>query len=235
MLAARIIVAVENPKDVVVVSSRKFGQRAVFKFSQHTGTTGIGGRYTPGTFTNKNTRNFQEPRVLVVTDPRTDHQPVHESSYVNVSTIAFVDTDCPLKNVDVAIPCNNKSKHSLALMYWLLAREVLRLRGQLPRNTPWGEMVDLYMHRDAEEVAEIKEKEEAAHQEAAALIEEGTAAAAPVAAATTTTTTAEFETPLASEFVNPVAPAAPVPQNQNWQAAPASQNWQTPNAPGNWK
>lgn len=220
MLAARVIVAVENPKDVVVVSSRKFGQRAVFKFAQHTGTTGIGGRYTPGTFTNKNTRNFQEPRVLVATDPRTDHQPVKEASYVNVATIAFVDTDCPLENVDIAIPCNNKSKHSLALMYWLLAREVLRLRATISRDQPWSEMVDLYMYRDAEEVAEIKEKEEAAAAAAQPEVEE--------AANTTGGVALEgIETPMvAPGMVNPaLAAAAPAPipaQTQGqWQSGPS--------------
>jgi len=39
ILAARIIVAVENPEDTIAVASSKFGQRAVFKFAQHTGTT----------------------------------------------------------------------------------------------------------------------------------------------------------------------------------------------------
>lgn len=34
LLAARIIAAIENPEDVVVVSSRQFGQRSVFKFAQ---------------------------------------------------------------------------------------------------------------------------------------------------------------------------------------------------------
>ena len=74
MLAARIIVAIENPEDVVVVSARQFGQRAVFKFAQHTGAQYVGGRYTPGTFTNQIQKNFLEPRLLLVTDPITDSQ-----------------------------------------------------------------------------------------------------------------------------------------------------------------
>ena len=74
LLAARIIAAVENPEDVVVVSSRQFGQRSVFKYAQHTGAQYIGGRYTPGTLTNQVQRSFLEPRLLIVTDPITDHQ-----------------------------------------------------------------------------------------------------------------------------------------------------------------
>lgn len=74
VLAARIIVALENPEDLVVVSARQFGQRAVFKFAQNTGAQYIGGRYTPGTFTNQIQKQFLEPRVLLVTDPTTDAQ-----------------------------------------------------------------------------------------------------------------------------------------------------------------
>jgi len=157
MLAARIIVAIENPADVVVVAARPYGQRAVFKYSQHTGSAYIGGRYTPGTFTNQIQKKFMEPRLLIVTDPLTDHQPVKEASYVNIPVIAFCDTDASLKNVDVCIPCNNKNKDSIALMYWLLAREVNRMRGKLSRGVAWGVMVDLFVYRDVDEVKKEKE------------------------------------------------------------------------------
>ena len=171
MLAARIIVAIENPADVAVISARPYGQRSILKYCQYTGATPIAGRFTPGTFTNQITNKFMEPRLLLLTDPRTDHQAIREAAYANIPTIAFCDTDSPLKHIDVAIPANNKGKHSIGLLYWMLAREVLRLRSTIPRTQPWDVMVDLFFYRDPEEVEQQAKDEAAAREEQSAPVE----------------------------------------------------------------
>jgi len=161
LIAARAIAAVENPADVCVISARPYGQRAILKFAAHIGATPIAGRFTPGMFTNQIQKAFREPRMLVVCDPRTDHQAITEASYVNIPVIGFCNSDSPLKLVDIAIPGNNKGAKSVGLLWWMLAREVLILRGQSTRDLGFRIdnkeiMVDLYFYRDPEEI----EKEE---------------------------------------------------------------------------
>lgn len=164
-LAARVIVAMNNPYDVCAVAlttgqtkQQPLAQRAVLKFSQLTGSRHIAGRYTPGTFTNRIQSNFCEPRLLVASDPIKDFQPILESSYSNMPVIAMADMDCPTRHIDIIIPCNTKSKYSVALIWWMLAREVLRLKGEIPRTSEWDVPVDMFLFREPEEQEKLEQR-----------------------------------------------------------------------------
>ncbi|KAK9078390.1 hypothetical protein SSX86_002447 [Deinandra increscens subsp. villosa] len=157
-MAARVIVGIENPQDIIVQSARPYGQRAVLKFAQYTGAHAIAGRHTPGTFTNQLQTSFSEPRLLILTDPRTDHQPIKEAALGNIPTIAFCDTDSPMRYVDVGIPANNKGKHSIGCLFWLLARMVLQMRGVINQGHKWDVMVDLFFYREPEEAKEEEDE-----------------------------------------------------------------------------
>uniref|UniRef100_A0A1A8EBH1 Small ribosomal subunit protein uS2 n=1 Tax=Nothobranchius kadleci TaxID=1051664 RepID=A0A1A8EBH1_NOTKA len=236
LLAARAIVAIENPADVCVISSRNTGQRAVLKFASATGATTFHGRFTPGTFTNQIQAAFREPRLLIVTDPRADHQPLTEASYVNIPTIALCNTDSPLRYVDIAIPCNNKGHHSVGLMWWMLAREVLRMRGTISREHPWEVMPDLYFYRDPEEI----EKEEQAAAEKAVVKEEFQGEWSAPQAEFPQTEVADWSEGVAVPSVpiqqfpaatTAAAAAAPVKTgevfSEDWSTQPATEDWST--------
>lgn len=147
-LAARAITAIKNSSEVIAISNQTITQRAVMKFSQFIGCEMMVGRWTPGKMTNQSCKTFCEPQLIILADPLTDIQPLIESSYVNIPTIAFCNSDSTLNFVDIVIPGNNTSKHSVALLWWLLTREVLRLKGQVSRTEKWEIPVDIFLARN---------------------------------------------------------------------------------------
>lgn len=164
-LAARIIAGISNPEEVYAISSRDFGQRAVIKFAKYTGASpNSSSRWINGSLTNHMTRNFKEPKVIIVADPYADSKPIKEASYANIPVIALCDTHNSLKFVDIVIPCNNNSTESISMIFWMLAREVRVLKGELDKDDDeWSDVVvDLFYYRD---VKELKTAEEAGDKE----------------------------------------------------------------------
>lgn len=153
-LAARIIAGVQDLSEVYAISSREYGQRAVIKFASYTKcSVTSSSRWTPGSLTNHQTRQFKEPKVIIVADPYADFKAIKEASYANIPVIALCDSHNNLKFVDVVIPCNNNSTYSISMVFWMLAREVLTLRGQLDKDDDdWNDvLVDLFYYKDVNE------------------------------------------------------------------------------------
>lgn len=129
-IAAKFIASFE-PRSILAVSSRPYGFTPVQKFAEFVGARHAIGRFIPGTITNPYLDIYVDAEVLLASDPRVDEQAIEEASKVGIPVVAIASTDAKLNNVDLAIPGNNKGRKSLALIYWLLARQVLREKGVL--------------------------------------------------------------------------------------------------------
>jgi small subunit ribosomal protein S2 len=119
-----------EPARILVVSARQYGQFPATMFAKVIGAKSFVGRFIPGTLTNPEYRDFVEPDVVVVTDPIGDSQAVKEAVDVGIPVIAMCDTNNMTMHIDIVIPTNNKGRKALALIYWLLAKEITKLRGQ---------------------------------------------------------------------------------------------------------
>jgi small subunit ribosomal protein S2 len=140
-LASKFISRFDSSR-VVVVSSRLYGRTPVEKFCELTRCMPIVGRFMPGLISNPLQPKHTEPQLVIVTDPRADFQAIKEASVAGVPVIALCDTDNALSGVDLAIPVNNKGRKSLAMVFWLLARQVLRDRGEIPADVGVAPTVD---------------------------------------------------------------------------------------------
>ncbi len=120
-----------DPANVLVVAVRQYAQKPITKLAEVTGRKAMPGRFLPGTLTNPHCDTFCEPDIVLLTDPIGDSQALKESVKVGIPVVALCDTNNETKYVDWVIPVNNKGRKSLALTYWLLAREILMNRGDI--------------------------------------------------------------------------------------------------------
>ncbi len=120
-----------EPARVAVAATRLYAHEPVKKFCQLTGATPLIGRFIPGQLSNPQYSSRIDPEVILVCDPRADAQAVKEASKVGIPIVALCSTDNEFSGVDLVIPTNNKGRRALAVVFWLLARQVLRERGEL--------------------------------------------------------------------------------------------------------
>jgi small subunit ribosomal protein S2 len=129
-ITAKFLARFEHAK-VAVAAGRLYAQEPVKKFCELTGATPVIGRFIPGLLSNPLYPHRIDPEVIVVSDPRADAQAVREASKVGIPIVALCSTDNEFAGVDLVIPTNNKGRRALAIIFWLLARQVLRERGEL--------------------------------------------------------------------------------------------------------
>ncbi len=132
-VAARFI-AQYDPEKILVVANRAYARKPAHEFAKRIGAMEVIGRFIPGTLTNPNSENFVEPELIITSDPPIDRQAIKEAKKARIPVISLCDTSSLTKNIDLIIPTNNKGKKALALIYWLLTREVLKERGYLKND-----------------------------------------------------------------------------------------------------
>ena len=120
-----------DPSTVLVVSVRQYGQKPIRMLSEHTGIQLLDGRFRPGTLTNPSAKGFLEPELMILTDPLADAQALHEAKNIGIPVVGLCDTNNETKYLDLVIPTNNKGRRALALVYWLLARAILKEQGKI--------------------------------------------------------------------------------------------------------
>lgn len=153
-VAAKFLARFEATK-VAAASTRLYAEEPVEKFCQVTGATPVVGRFIPGMLSNPLYPHRIEPEVLIVSDPRADAQAVKEAAAVGIPVVALCSTDNEFAGVDFVIPTNNKGRRALAVIYWLLARQVLRERGELPPDKDLPLTIDDFEAKMAREEEEI--------------------------------------------------------------------------------
>jgi small subunit ribosomal protein S2 len=140
--AAAKFLAKYNPSQILAVSVRQYGQKPVRKLGETTGIQVLDGRFQPGTLTNPNAKTFLEPEIILLTDPLADIQALHEAKNIGIPVLALCDTNNETKYIDYVIPTNNKGRRALALIYWLLARAILREQGKIQSDEEFTATVE---------------------------------------------------------------------------------------------
>ena len=131
-----------KPEDILVVCRRENGWKPARMFAKHTGVKVFAGRYPPGILTNPGLEDFMETKLVLVADPWPDKNVVKDATKLGIPVIALCDTNNDTANVDFVVPCNNKGKKSLALVFYILAKEYLKLTGKITKDSEFKATVE---------------------------------------------------------------------------------------------
>lgn len=157
--AARLMARAGN---VMVVARKNVAHEAAKKFGELTGTRVVIGRFMPGTLTNPSYKKFYEADVVLLVDPLSDYQALKESVKARIPIIGICDTFNDTKDIDLVVPANNKGVRSLATLFWLLAREILKEKGKIKNNEEFSYKIEDFaggMQLENQEWAEKSPKE----------------------------------------------------------------------------
>ncbi|MFP3985189.1 MAG: 30S ribosomal protein S2 [Candidatus Bathyarchaeia archaeon] len=131
-----------EPANIAVVAGRLYARYPTEKFCEVTKATPIIGRFIPGLLSNPLYPEHLEPAVIVVSDPKADIQAVKEAGVMGIPVVALCSTDNDFSVIDFVIPTNNKGRRALAVIYWMLARQILREKGELPPDEDMNFSID---------------------------------------------------------------------------------------------
>ena len=146
-LAAKFLAQYE-PQDILVIGRRENSWKAVKKFEEVTGIRTFAGRYPPGILTNPILDNFIEAKIVLVTDPYPDKNVVRDANKMSIPVIALCDTNNESNYIDLVVPCNNKGKKSLGLFFYILAKEYLKLKGKIKKDSEMKAKIDDFMDEE---------------------------------------------------------------------------------------
>jgi small subunit ribosomal protein S2 len=166
LMAAAKLLSKYKPEDITIVASRVYSSNPAAKFAQLAGTSIIKGRFVPGTMTNMTCASFTEPKLIFVCDPKGEREAIVESAKNGVPVIALCDTDNETKFIDLVVPINNKGKKSLALIFYILSREMMLAQGKISSYEEFTYDLNFFEHTLVEEAKKPKEEVEKETKEA---------------------------------------------------------------------
>ena len=151
-------------QNILVVSRKSNAAEAIQKFAEVTGSKAIVGRFSPGTLTNPSYKDFFEPDIVMIVDPLVDEQAIREARKKRIPMVALCDTFNDAGNLDLIIPTNNNGKKALALIFMLLAREMLRKKGKIKKDSDFKYKIEDF---GAEGTAQEEDAKETGKKEGA--------------------------------------------------------------------